>query len=112
MHLADTHFAPQDTLLLGHTFQSHILLPRTFYSSTHFVLWIILPLNTFCFLKHFALQHYFLPKKLCFLRHSAPWNTLLPETLCSLEHFTSKLDTVFPVFKGVLKLLQEANSRQ
>ena len=43
--MADEHFAPQNTLLLGNT-----LLPR----------------NTFCFLEHFAPQHSLLPVTLCF----------------------------------------------
>ena len=97
MHLADTHFDPQDTFLLGHTVQSHTLLSRTFYSSTHFVIWIILLPNTFCFLlKHFA-PH---------MQHSNPWNTLLPGTLYFKAWYS------FSSVQGS-KLFQEANcSRQ
>ena len=62
--LTDTHFAPQNTLLLG-----------------------ILCRLILCFSEHFDPQHILIPGTLCFLKQFAPQHILLAGTLCSLEYF-------------------------
>ena len=91
---ADTHFALQNTLLLG------TLCRLILCSSEHFAPQHILIPGTLCFLKHFAPQHILLPGTLCSLEHFAPWNILL---LCIM--FSA---TYFALWNTKSKLFKEA----
>ena len=81
-----------------HIWLTYILLPTTFYSSTHFAPRNTLPFNTVCSPEHSAPWNTLLPRTLCFLAHFAFWNTLLLGTLRSLEH-------IAPSWLFLLKIL-------
>ena len=90
---ADTHFAPQNTLLLGNTLHQsgwYTLRPNSLsfskHSLTYFTPQQTLLLSTLSELEHFPNWKTFRTRTLSELEHFLKWNTLLHGTLYFLEH--------------------------